>query len=130
MINLQDLDLTTEQGYEFEYVSESSAIPSGIYITVLSSTSETVKKWIRQSLNKIRTREAMQAKRGKDVEVRTVEDDEQFSIESAAVRIIGWRGIAQEFTPELAVKLCTINPEIRAQVIKESDELGNFIKSK
>ena len=72
----------------------------------------------------------MQAKRGKDVEVRSAEEDEQFAIESAAIRITGWRGITQEFTPELAIKLCTINPEIRTQVIKESDELGNFKKSK
>jgi hypothetical protein len=130
MIDLQALDLSTSEGYEFEYVSESSAIPSGIYITVLGSNSDHVKKWVRQALNKMRQREAMQAKRGKDVDIRTVEDDEQFSIESAAIRVTGWRGISQEFTPELAIKLCTINPEIRAQIIKESDDLGNFTKSK
>jgi hypothetical protein len=130
MIDLKELDLTTTDSYEFEYVSESSAIPSGIFISVISSNSDTVKAWLRKSINKIRQREAMQAKRGKDVEIRSVEEDEQFSIESAAVRITGWRGITQEFSPELAIQLCTINPEIRAQVIKESDELGNFKKSK
>lgn len=129
-IDLNDLDLTTTEGFEFEYVSESSAIPSGIFITVLSSNSETVKAWLRKAINRIRQREAMQAKRGKDVEVRSAEDDEQFAIESAAIRITGWRGITQDFSPELAIKLCTINPEIRLQVIKESDELGNFKKSK
>jgi len=130
MIDLSALDLTSTNNYEFEYVSESSALPTGIFISVASSNSEKVKEWTRKALNKIRQREAMQAKRGKDIEVRTVEEDEQFSIESAAIRMTGWRGITQEFTPDLAIKLCTINPEIRAQVIKESDNLGNFTTSK
>lgn len=130
MINLTDLDLTSDEGFEFEYVSEASGMPNGIFITVYSSNSDIVKSWVRKSINSIRQRQAMQAKKGKDSPIRTIEEEEQFSIENAAIRVKSWRGIAQPCNNENAVKLCTINPEIRAQIVKESDELGNFVKSK
>jgi hypothetical protein len=71
----------------------------------------------------------MMEKKGKE-DIRLVEDDEEFGIRNAAIRIIGWRGITEDYTPELAIKLCEVNPEIRAQVIEKSDELANFTKSK
>jgi len=130
-MNLNDLDISKpcETGYEFEYISDSTGKPSGVFITVIGSHAESVKQWIRKALNNMRQREAMLAKKGKD-EVRMVEDDEEFGIESTAIRITGWRGITEEYSHANAVKLCSINPEIRAQVLKNSDELGNFIKSK
>lgn len=130
-LSLDDLDITKpcEVGYEFEYVSESNNKSTGVFLTVLGAHSEKVQNWTRKELNKRRMREAMRQKKGKD-DVVLIEDDEQFGIESAAVRIIAWRGITQECTKENCIRLCTINPEILSQVIKNSNELGNFIKSK
>jgi hypothetical protein len=130
-VSLESLDICKpcEQGFEFEYISEADSKPSGIFITILGSHAEKVKTWVRRELNRMRQREALMIKKGKD-EIRQIEDDEQFAIESAAIRIIGWRGITQDYTPQLAITLCDINPEIRKQVIEKSDELANFIKSK
>ena len=134
-LSLDDLDITKacESGFEFEYIRDSDGKGTGVFLTVMGSHSEKVQKWIRKTLNAVRQREAMLVKRGKGEEVRTVEDDLDFGIESAAIRIIGWRGISQngvelKFDWESAVRLCTINPEIYAQVIKQSNDFGNFTK--
>jgi hypothetical protein len=130
-LSLLDLDLQKpcDIPFEFEYIPESTGRPSGVFISVLGGHSEKVKAWTRKSLNLLRQREAILTKKGKD-EPRLVEDDEQFSIDMAAIRITAWRGITEDCTPENATKLCTVNPDIRAQVIKQSDELANFIMSK
>jgi hypothetical protein len=131
MIDLNDLDLTkpADVGYEFEYISESPDMPRGIFLTVLGEHSEKVKSWVKKELNRMRVKEAMRAKRGKE-EPRTVEDDQEFSNGSAAIRVISWRGISGDCTYENAIKLCSINSEIKEQIFKASGELGNFTKSK
>lgn len=130
-VSLNDLDITKpcDNGFEFEYISDVTGKSSGVFITVVGAHSDRVKSWIRTNINRLRQREAMQAKKGRD-EVRSVEDDEQFSLENAANRIIAWRGITDECNFKNAVLLCTVNPEIRDQVLKHSEDLGNFIKSK
>ncbi|MEO7031121.1 MAG: hypothetical protein ABI351_11970 [Herbaspirillum sp.] len=127
-VSIDSLNLSAkcESAFEFEYV-DTDGKDTGIFITVLGSQAPTVQEWIRKSLNRRRAQEAIQAKRGKEVE-RTVEDDEEFGNEAAAVRIVGWRGITQEFSHELAVRLVTNNSEIRAQVFKASNDLSNFTK--
>lgn len=129
LLSLDDLDITKpcETGFEFEYISEATSKSTGVFITVLGSHSAKVQEWTRKELNKRRQRDAMRQRRGKD-DVTLVEDDEQFGIESAAIRIVSWKGIAQECNRENAIRLCTINPEILNQVIKNSNELANFIK--
>jgi hypothetical protein len=130
-ISLDDLDITkpSEIGFEFEYISEANNKPTGVFITVLGGNSHKVQEWTRKELNRRRTREAMNAKRGKD-NVVLIEDDEEFGIQSAVVRVVSWRGITQDCTPENVRRLCEINPEVLGQIIKNSNELSNFIKSK
>lgn len=53
-----------------------------------------------------------------------------YSVHRAASRIAGWRGIDEPYSPELAQKLCSINPVIRLAVITESEKRENFTKSK
>jgi len=48
--------------------------------------------------------------------------------ELAAVRIVGWRGIKEDYTPDNAKKLCASNQMIADQVMSKSNALENFIK--
>ena len=130
-LSITELDLATpsSHGFEFEYIPEATGEPSGVFITVVGTHSEQVKCWLRKSINQARMLEAVNVKKGKEV-ARTIEDDERFAIESAAIRIVGWRNISDEFNFKNACLLCEVNPDIRAQVIKESDNLGNFLPSK
>lgn len=128
-ISLDDLNLVaaSENSYEFEYFRPDGRA-TGVHISVLGSQAPKVQEWIRKTLNRRRTQEAIAAKRGKEVE-RLIEDDEQFGIEAAAIRVCGWRGIAEPYTPEAALILCTNNSEIREQIFEASNNLGNFTKS-
>lgn len=126
-ISLDSLDLTTqcEQAFEFEYIDPQGR-ETGVFISVLGSQSPTVQEFVRKSLNARRAREALAMKRGKELEV-TVEDDEEFSNKAAAIRIVGWRGITEPFSQALALKLVSINSELRGQVFKASNDLQNFM---
>ena len=128
-LSLDDLNLVaaSENSYEFEYL-RSDGKSTGVFISVLGSQAPKVQEWIRKNLNRRRAQEALAAKRGKEIE-RTVEDDEEFSIEAAAIRICGWKGINEPFTLEAARILCTNNPEVRDQVFEASNNLGNFTRS-
>lgn len=129
LLDLDDLNLNVkcEQGFEFEYL-DGNGNGTGFHITVLGGEAPKVQSWVRNKLNQRRAQEAMAAKRGKDAE-RTVEDDIDFGNEAAAIRIIGWRGAKQEYSPAMALQLVTMNSLVREQVLKASNDLGNFSKA-
>lgn len=129
-----DLSSTSENGYEFEFIPEATGIGEGFFITVLGKHADTVKEWTRKAVNNMRDRERMLAKKGKD-DYRKVEEDEAFGIQLAAITIIGWKGLSDggkpvEYSKEMALQLCKMNPEVRDQVSTASDLMSNFIKSK
>ena len=129
-----DLSTTSEQGYEFEFIPEATGIGEGFFITVLGKHADTVKEWTRKAVNNMRDRERMLAKKGKD-EFRKVEEDEAFGIQLAAITIIGWKGLNDngkpvEYSKDMALNICRINPEIRDQVSAASDLMSNFTKNK
>ena len=127
--SLADLDLVSasENSFEFEYLRPDGR-ETGVFIKVIGSQAPKVQEWIRKSLNRRRAQEALATKRGKEIE-RLVEDDEQFGIDAAAIRIVGWSGISEPYTPEAAKILVTNNSEVRDQVLEASNNLGNFSKN-
>ena len=127
--SLADLDLTSasEKAFEFEYLRTDGS-DTGVFLTVLGSQAPLVQAWVRKSLNRRRSQEAMAAKRGKEVD-RTVEDDEQFGVDAAAIRVVAWRGITEPYSTENALLLMTNNSELRDQVFEASNNLGNFNKA-
>ena len=129
-----DLSTTSEQGYEFEFIPEATGIGEGFFITVLGKHADTVKEWTRKAVNTMRDRERMLTKKGKD-DYRRVEEDEAFGINLAAITIIGWKGLNDagqpvNYSQEMALSICRINPEVRDQVNTASDLMSNFTKSK
>lgn len=101
---------------------------SGVVIQVLGSQSEAVQAATSRLLNERRKRDFQAARKGGGVDFTPVEDDVEFGQKAAAARIAGWEGITEPYTPELALKLCQINPDIAAQVMEASNEAGNFTK--
>lgn len=128
-LSFEDLDLisASENAFEFEYLRADGS-DTGVFISVLGSQSPKVQDWVRKTLNRRKSQELLASKRGKDLE-RTIEDDEQFGIDAAAIRIVNWRGITGfEYSPENASKLMERNSELREQVFEASNNLGNFTK--
>ena len=130
-MSLDDLNLVKacEQTFEFEYI-EPSGKGSGVFLEIIGAQADKVQKWRNNRINQQRQAEALNAKRKRDPEVRNIEDDIDFGIEYISIRIIGWKGISTPFTPENALKLCSINPEILDQVARHSENMANFTKSK
>ena len=132
-VSLAALDArkASEEAHEFEYTL-SDGTKTGIFLSVLGTHSHAVTAKTNEMINERRRVEA--AREAQAVMDRTLdtftpfETEVEFSQRLAAVRIVGWRGIDEDFTPDLALKLCQINPDVAAQVMARSNNLGNFMK--
>ncbi len=130
MFSIAELDITkqSEAGFEFEVQDDSTGKGVGVYLTVIGAHAPAVQKFTSKKLNERRVFDEMNERRGKKAQVRKIEDDVEFGIELAAIRIVAWRGISDEFSPANAVQLCTVNPTVREQILKASEDLSNFTK--
>lgn len=107
--------------------------PTGVVIEVLGAQSEKVTSAVNAAVNgrrkaEIAAKAAAARRNGEASEFTPVEDDILFGQRLAAARIVGWHGITEAFTPELALTLCQTNPELARQVIEASNDLANFTK--
>ena len=128
-VSLADLNIKTKcaDGFTFPFLDDEGK-NTGVEFTVLGAHAPSVQKWVNAELNARRKQDAMQAKRGKDVDVRDIEDDIEFGVEYMAIRIIGWSGITEPYSPENALRLCETNPLVVEQVKIASETLANFTR--
>lgn len=126
-VSLSDLNIVKkcEEAVEFEVLDESGK-GMDIFISVIGGHAPAVQNKVHKLINHRRRVELSQNKRGKMSDITPIEDDIEFGIESAVVRMTGWRNITEDFSTENATLLCTINPEIRKQVVERSEELANL----
>lgn len=133
-LSLSDLDArsASDAPIEFEYVSPDGT-PSGVFLSVLGAQSDKVTSEVNRLVNDRRKKEAAQASTrmgGRDQAVWTpIEDDIAFGQRLAAVRLVGWRGIKEDYSPENALKLCQINADVADQVTKTSNDSARFMKA-
>jgi hypothetical protein len=126
-----NLSVAADIGFEFEVRLPSSSEPTGAFITVRGEESKTVKAFGRNKFKEFQQKQAQAKRRGKDVEDMTLEDAEELSVETAVVRVMGWRGITDngeevKFSPEAAAKIFKEHSWIREQVMEESSQILNF----
>lgn len=135
-VSLNDLDATkaSADAFEFEYINPETGEGTGIFLSVLGGQSEIVSSEVAKLVNERRRKQAARevAKKvgvgNKPIEFDTMESDIEFGQRLAAVRLVGWRGITETWSAENALRLCRSNRDIAAQVVSNSDEMGNFIK--
>ncbi|MDP3855337.1 hypothetical protein [Phenylobacterium sp.] len=132
-LSLADLDArkASEGAFEFEYLQPDGET-SGVFFSVLGGQSKIVQDEANRLINERRRKEAVQAaqaKTSRNTETYTsVENDVEFGQRLAAVRVVGWRGIKETFSPELALALCRSNQDIASQVLERSNDMANFMK--
>lgn len=131
MLSLDDLDAVkaADEAHEFEF-----ALPngdgSGLFLQVIGANAPRVKAVEFEIGNAYRKRVAVKAaQRNASTEVDKIEDDVGSIHKLAAVRIVGWRGLKEEFTPENALRLVRINPSLADQVTEVSNDLALFMKA-
>lgn len=132
MRSLKDLDVTklADVPFEFEVTDELTGNGIGLFLSIIGDHSQEILDVIKAHENAARTAEAMAAKsdpRGKQLRVVKFEDDVEYSNELVAIRVKGWRGIVEPFTPAGAIELCRINPPIKEQILAKSKDLKNFM---
>lgn len=133
MLSLADLNAraASDTPFEFEYITTKGE-PTGVFFSVLGGQSKVVQDEANKAVNARRRAEAVQtaqAKTSRDSDNYTpVEDDKAFGQRLAAIRLTGWRGIAEDFTPELGLALCQNNDDAAAVILQKSNDMGNFMK--
>jgi hypothetical protein len=132
-LNSFDARSASETPFEFEFIHPNGEA-SGLFLSVLGGQSKQVTDEVNRLMNERRRKEHardINARTGgrKVDDFTTVESDIAFGQRVAAVRIVGWRGIPEQFTPELALELCQSNADIATQVNAMSADVGNFMKS-
>ena len=129
-VSISSLNLTkaSDTPAKLELIDEESGKSLGITLSVIGSHSEKITKLIAKAVNAKRQAEELAKKKGKDVQPSKVEDDLDFANELAAARIVGWEGIEESFSADLALELVKTNPQIREQVMTFSDNASNYLK--
>lgn len=130
-LKVQNLAEQSETGYEFELLYPGSKEKTGAFVKVRGAQSKTVRAYSRKKYNEYRVREQAAKRRGKEQEDITLDEAEDLAIESAIIRIIGWKGITEggvevPFTKENAERVLREHSWIREEITLNSDELINF----
>lgn len=140
-VDLSSIDTVTacNKGAEFELRHPATNEPLGIFWTVLGADSDVFRDYMKESLNARMRKEAMAKKRGRPLEVDTLEDAEQKTIDLLTACSVGWRsgehqtikfkGEDLPFNVPNARKVLTDMRWIRLQVDDAIGDLENFMKS-
>lgn len=131
MYSIDDLDQgkACETPFEFEVKDDFSGKGVGVFLSVVGAHSTRVVNLVEKTVDERRVADAMAEKRdprGKQIHTRPVKEDIDYSTELVAIRVVAWRGIKEEYSPAAAIKLCTINPTIKEQILAVSENLKNY----
>lgn len=130
-ISLKALDARqhSETPFAFEY-SYPDGSSSGIKFHVIGAQARAAQEVTNRLVNERRrmdqAKAATSGARGE--EFTPIEQDIRFAQQLAASRLVGWEGIDEAFTPELALQLCEGNPDIAQEILRQSNNLANFMK--
>ena len=127
--SLDDIDLRqgSENAFEFEYIGPKGN-KTGIFFSVLGEHAEKVRSETNALLNERRRAEATReaaATSAADA-ITPIEDDTAFGQRLAAVRLVGWRGLREDYTPARGLRLCQTNALAAAQITQKSRQAENF----
>ena len=118
----------SEAGYDLELKQSDGVTGTGVVVVVIGKHSDAVMASTQKRLNKMLRDEQMARRKNKpvDMDAEKLREDAR---EDAAVRVIGWKNVKQEFTKEMLKAALVRNPHWIDQIIEASEDLGNFSKS-
>lgn len=126
----QDFSKAAEGGYTFELMLPTGA-PSGAKLVVIGDMSPTVKAYSRRRFAEFQQKQTIAKRKGRDMEDMSLDDAEEYAVEAALVRLVGWEGItsegkAVEFSKEKAKEVLTAHSWIRDAIVQEASDVTNF----
>lgn len=119
-----------EAGYEFE-VKLPDGTPSEFFVTVRGNHAPKVKTYSKKVFNQMQLKEREAKRKNRETDI-TLEEAEDLAVESALVRIVSWRGLAEDgkeikYTEENAKRIMRELDWVREQVLEESSIAANFV---
>ena len=135
LLDITDLDAVAagDTPFEVEYIRADGS-GSGVFLLVLGGQSEKVQGEVNRLVNDRRKKQAVAAamtgrSNPEKADFTPIEDDIAFGHRLTAIRLVGWRGIKQEWSAENAFRLISRNSEIAEQVTMASNNLANFMRA-
>jgi L-alanine-DL-glutamate epimerase-like enolase superfamily enzyme len=113
-------------GYLLELKGPDNITSTGVKVRVLGKHSDVVQDWTSKVVNQMVRDAEYQKRRGKTAEPQTVEEIRENNRKGAVIRVTGWEGVKQDFSPELLDKVLQRNPHWIDQIIEASDDVKNF----
>lgn len=141
IIDLGNIDTVSacNAGFEVELRHPATNAPLGIFWDVMGSDSDAFRDYIKESTNERLRKEAMAKKKGRDIEVKTIQDFEQETINILTVCSLGWRtgdsptitfkGESLSFSVPNVKKVLSAMPWIRTQLDEAMGDLANFMRN-
>lgn len=128
-LNSVNLAAQAAVGYPLELVHPATGDKLGGVITVRGDESKEVQNYNRKRFQELQKRDRMNKGKNNDYTLAEIED---ISIESAIVRVIGWKnikkdGVELEFNKENAEMVFREYPWIRKQVMEAAEDLNLFL---
>lgn len=119
-----------ENTQELMMLAADGFTETGVTFHVLGSHADAVKEHFKKKTKSFMSRSAIAEKQGKTEEFseKLVDAKDQNEVEGAAVRVTGWSGVKQVFSPELLKQVLARNPHWITQIVKFSENIGNFTK--
>ncbi|NLZ10398.1 MAG: hypothetical protein GX086_03570 [Alcaligenaceae bacterium] len=126
-ISIFDFDerAENEKGVEIELVTASGK-RTGIHVTVIGEQSEKVQAHVFRSINARRRQDMANARKGKNAEVRPIEEDVALAADKAVVSVSGWRGPKEDFNEGNLRRLLEKNPTFVTQILEASADSAAF----
>jgi hypothetical protein len=129
-ISIADLNARKDaaQGHEIELKIPGATDGLGVFLTILGEQAQIVEDFEVELADK-RAQESLEAAQDGKAKPRSARQTLKDNLERALVRVIGWRGLTETYSPELARTLLANNPDFVDQVLAESRNRGNFTKA-
>ncbi len=130
-LNSVNLAAQAAVGYNLDLVHPATGDKLGGVIVVRGDESKEVQNYNRKRFQELQKRERMNKGKSTDYTLAEIED---IGIESAIVRVMGWKnikkdGIELDFNKENAEMVFRDYPWIRNQVMEASADLNLFLPS-
>lgn len=127
-INAFDSCSDSETPYEFPLKNGDGVTEAGITLFVLGKHSDVVTRYQNNMVNKLITEQEMAKRNKEEIAPRSIESIRASNLEGALIRVVGWGNVKQPFEKNLMRNALLRNPHWMDQILRESENLGNFTK--
>jgi hypothetical protein len=124
MHSLETLNVRKKSETPHEFELEIDGQKTGVFLSVIGQQSET----FTQAAAAIAAEFELAKGLANAADFVNSERQKTMTNRLVAARLVGWRGLSDPFTPDNALTLVTTNADAFAQVLRESNRVGNFMK--